>query len=948
MAANNPGLDLFSVPTKRSPNDLLERFGLAEYTYGTIKTIVCEACRVICPPNIVPGHLKKNHSFEHAEIKRSGLLMSVKKHRWASEDDINKFIATLVQRRPMPISPFQSLRGWQCQYCSKCYTTKDSLGNHISQRCLKRPSDSQARHITLQNCVDCQRILGNKHGTLVRIYSRLGKPPTIELGSKELEFLRNRRTQRSHTAGLDPTSRSDPWLARTGWLGFCGGDASFVASTLCPLSAARSRCPTIQRLAAATRSLLNKSLRYIGETSDFYRRNLESPGPHRYSNDLFGCQLETTQKAYLDIFVRLVLYICSLSRQGNFVIRKSGVVLDDFLDSIHTALSLVEGRDPAICASEIEKGILVLIVKCLTTKIPPGSSSRFQHPILNFLAVEGYDEKAGKWRDARHMTQYYASMSFCARLCILAWSWETAKSSQKLDAEVGRFCSESGREGWDENDEDAGDDDDDGAEEDETDGFLVKQASDRNRESAARKMVAHQFSHEFGEAVQATKDGLDYPMSEWMSQHAYGKAISDNSLSHGHIYWSGDEMTLFHNGERFDLVKYRGFMAAIPKKIEHLLQKMMFITGDLPIISLREIFDNTSDYTPGYGVHTEPRNSKLRNPCLFSRITKESELQDIYFPKGSQILCRKAMSTYLELHLELQLWFAVAVLLTSGAPPRGTEIITLLKENTATQRRNIFVVDGDVMILSAYNKTQGITGHASPIYRFLPKAIGEQLILYLFHVEPLADLFQHRFSSGSQSTTEKNAGPSPLLFAPFEKDYRSWKPLMISNFLKRETELSMHFPLQLSNYRQIIAAVTRMHIQDMADIIDRHLEQRQSKLIEQFGHCYRTNVSHYGVTDSRIQGTEEISMKQFRRASLHYQFFLGVIPTLPRWMYEPSAALYSLTNGESIPHPRFQHPAFPLVVEECPSQVQPVLEDGDTLNEDVDGVLYSGSFAVVI
>ncbi|KAF3279012.1 hypothetical protein TWF970_004121 [Orbilia oligospora] len=863
------------------------------------------ACRVICLPDHVLGHLKKNHMFERAKLKRAGLLIHVKSREWASAEQIQRLITFLIQNQPRPLEPFQILPGWQCPVCFKCYKSKESLNTHrhTSKSCSEQLNEAKTPNVLLKTPVQCQRIFGHKHGMLIRVYPRVGERPAVDVGSEELNFLRDRRAATVNASAMnsDPSNKKDPWLARTGWLAFCGGDSSFVAKILCPLTAARGRCPKLGRIGAATRSLLKKSLRYIGETSDYYLRQLETPGPHRYAKDLFGCQQEKTQIWYIDTFVRMVLYICSLSQQKKCVIRKSEATLEEFHDSISLVLSYAADCSVNQSDDEMEKRILTLVVQCLTTKIPANSNSRFQHPVINFLAVEGYDERNGKWRDARHTTQHLAAMSFCTKLSILAWSWESAKSSEKLNTEVGRFISESGVCDWNQNDNDEEDDD----QEDEHGDPNRANTPEREQERCVQRMVTHRFREEFGEVIEATKDGLDYPMSEWMSQHAYGKAISDNSLLNGHIYWNTDDTILSYNGEDFDILEYRQFAGSITEKINGLLLKMFFEKTP-PTIPLQELFDNPANYIPGYGLRTEPRNSQWLDFCLLSRIIQTPELRNLYYPNGSNTLCRIAISGYLQLDLEIQLWFAIAILLTSGAPPRGTEVLALLKYNTATRRRNIFVVDGEVMILSSYNKIQGLTGHASPIYRFLPKNIGEQLILYLFYVEPLADLFQHRltkYNSGSKGED----GPSPLLFTPFEKDSRSWKTSMMSIFLKRETELAINFPLQLSNYRQIIAAVVRTHIQEMADIIDGHLEQTKSKLIEQFGHCYQTNVGHYGVTNSRIPETEEISMKKFRRATMHFQFFLGVIPALPNWMFQPSVRLYPPTNGPHCPPLHISH-----------------------------------------
>ncbi|KAK6513256.1 hypothetical protein TWF506_009415 [Arthrobotrys conoides] len=291
------------ILTTKQPNSLLERFGLAEYTYKTVKTVVCMTCLIICIPEHVAGHLKQKHMFKRAELKRAGLIIHLKSHKWASEEEIWSLINFLIRNRPRPLEPFQTTPGWQCQSCFKCYKSKESLNTHrhTSKGCSQRQNQSEPSQISHKKPVECQKILGHKHGIIIRVYPCSTQRPITKVGMTELDFLRNRRDPTTQTANSDLTSIADPWLVRTGWLAFCRGDSTFVATKLCPLATARGRSSQLECIATATRSTLKKSLRYISETSDYYRRKLETPNPHRHSKDLFGCQKESTQIWYIDL-----------------------------------------------------------------------------------------------------------------------------------------------------------------------------------------------------------------------------------------------------------------------------------------------------------------------------------------------------------------------------------------------------------------------------------------------------------------------------------------------------------------------------------------------------------------------------------------------------------------------------------------------------------------------
>jgi len=57
--------------------------------------------------------------------------------------------------------------------------------------------------------------------------------------------------------------------------------------------------------------------------------------------------------------------------------------------------------------------------------------------------------------------------------------------------------------------------------------------------------------------------------------------------------------------------------------------------------------------------------------------------------------------------------------ITGGQPGRGTEIMTLRYANAMQSMRNVFVKEGQVMIVTEYHKSMAMMGQVKIIPRFL-------------------------------------------------------------------------------------------------------------------------------------------------------------------------------------------------------------------------------------
>jgi hypothetical protein len=84
----------------------------------------------------------------------------------------------------------------------------------------------------------------------------------------------------------------------------------------------------------------------------------------------------------------------------------------------------------------------------------------------------------------------------------------------------------------------------------------------------------------------------------------------------------------------------------------------------------------------------------------------------------------------------------LAVHIAGGQPARGPELLSIRWRDGVLQDRNLYVIVGQVALVTRYHKTQSQWDKPKVIVRFLPEAIGKLAIAYLLYVRPLRALLQ--------------------------------------------------------------------------------------------------------------------------------------------------------------------------------------------------------------
>lgn len=85
----------------------------------------------------------------------------------------------------------------------------------------------------------------------------------------------------------------------------------------------------------------------------------------------------------------------------------------------------------------------------------------------------------------------------------------------------------------------------------------------------------------------------------------------------------------------------------------------------------------------------------------------------------------------------MQNW--VAIHITAGLLPRGSEDTIVKVYNTAQVLRVVFIINGRVAIVFEYNKSHAANNHLFLNVRYLPSNLGTLVFNYLAYIRPFAD-----------------------------------------------------------------------------------------------------------------------------------------------------------------------------------------------------------------
>ncbi|KAM0185122.1 hypothetical protein ACHAPI_012282 [Fusarium lateritium] len=100
------------------------------------------------------------------------------------------------------------------------------------------------------------------------------------------------------------------------------------------------------------------------------------------------------------------------------------------------------------------------------------------------------------------------------------------------------------------------------------------------------------------------------------------------------------------------------------------------------------------------------------------------------------------LTKYLKLVKKFEEFLLLLAYITGGQPSRGEEIIGLRLINGINRDRNIFIIDGEVILITQYHKSLAHFNSPKVIPRFLPRQIGQLFVMYMIYIWLLTDRWE--------------------------------------------------------------------------------------------------------------------------------------------------------------------------------------------------------------
>jgi hypothetical protein len=252
------------------------------------------------------------------------------------------------------------------------------------------------------------------------------------------------------------------------------------------------------------------------------------------------------------------------------------------------------------------------------------------------------------------------------------------------------------------------------------------------------------------------------PMSVMVSLLSYAKFISLRTPSSiaSSMWWSQDQQTFFIKGRPVELERFcamaQGIVADakcllweellwVKKKEDQLSENLAKIQDDVTITQRGASFLPPSRLQEGRDWMLKQLSSVPAAQLLYHN---QLQLQQQNAACAVQETGVQWKEQEVQKHLRrvdrfLEL-LCLAVHITGGQPARGSELLSVRWRNGALQDRNLYVIDGEVVVVTRYHKTQAQWDQPKVVARFLPEPVGQLVTAYLLYVQPLrAILLQH-------------------------------------------------------------------------------------------------------------------------------------------------------------------------------------------------------------
>ncbi|KAK5988588.1 hypothetical protein PT974_10072 [Cladobotryum mycophilum] len=788
----------------------LERIGL----YEPSMLLLCKICRAAIRPTApaVNSHFRKQHKLAGKVLQ--GITTFAHSHRATLNDP---HTVKLPSNHSPPISDLPVLEGYSCTECPYLTTNKNLIFTH--QRQLKHSLDVGQTgwvRVTLQTFTRASHVrywivdvTGDSNAYFARSEEEDGvdsqdsqdgegrdedQDETEKLVKMveacEKELLRAEEERQRLIETPDGVNAEFRWVKFMEWAEHLQQKdrAALHRASLPPMvHAAEERRRSeeaikanrrLRQLATSVDRVLVRSMDRLDQVPEETLRWLISMDAAKPASRPFGRKQEaaTMMDRYSPYVQRYLCYcarVWPLGRSGaeaehgiRFTASQWGC-LGDVIQRLDALVAITpdgeewvedsDGKNPE--SDTLDRAVFQFCISSIKQKL---GKKPYRNPLLHFTAVLGIDQTGESWVPSSLHMRFLAGFLWCGRVLMLEHFFEDARP-----------------------DLDGSDDDDDNDD-----------GGDPNYEASFNAIARFQEGHR-----QWLADGSYTPFSSIIQWMAYGRGYQIQGNGLAQLAWESDGKTLNYQGSRIQVGGFQKTAQAAIKDTEASMDKLMLGQWDQVkrTIRLGDIIDSLVYEGPGRSFSTNRKNAWLRPGAGRMMELVGKALWEKAKGRNGQIRyeCRRRqVEEYISDLEQFKSRSIAAVHIWAGQPGRGPEMTTIKHCDTEELQKNMFIFDGQMMLVTDRDKSRGINGRGRVVARFLPEHLSLMMVAYIAWLLPFEKVL-HKLSGID--------GPSdtigPWVWKTAEKGI--WNTERLSKQLGLLTSTHLGINLNLSNYQQM-------------------------------------------------------------------------------------------------------------------------------------------------
>lgn len=284
----------------------------------------------------------------------------------------------------------------------------------------------------------------------------------------------------------------------------------------------------------------------------------------------------------------------------------------------------------------------------------------------------------------------------------------------------------------------------------------------------------------------------------WM---AYGKGHRLRTGGQPTTRWTEDGSALFHAGDRIGVEDFKKTMRGLVGEAEGFMDEMMNHSWAKVSdrLDMSRISDSMVRVGAGQSFATDPKNewlkpgprkvTRLAGPMLWNAAHNRWKLPGV--------------KKWLRLLRQFREVAMVLVHVWGGQPGRGPEVTTLRHCDSWQLIRNMFVLDGQVLLVTDRDKVKAMRDNGRKVARFLPPRIGKMMVAYVAWLLPFERMLRRRCTLPEP--------PEDMLEFMWRDGYsaRLWETERLSSALARIMQAGTGVRITVARYRPIAIEMGR-------------------------------------------------------------------------------------------------------------------------------------------